>query len=182
VVVQAILGSHPEVEVIRNTTIDSGPAWIALRLLQVSALIIASLMATARTGSVELASALAWFTAPLRILRVPVESVALALALSLSLVPAMTADLERLRQAQVARGIDPRAFGPRVRLRLKALLIAPLVVLAFRRAYLVAEAMHVRGWNANVRRTHWRPVSRPLLDLAVLALAMAMCGTIVIAL
>jgi energy-coupling factor transport system permease protein len=144
-------------------------------MIQVVTLVLASVAASSGAGAVELAGAMSWYLAPLRLVRLPVDALALSAGIGLSLVPTMTDDIDRLRGAQLARGIDARHASLPHRLRLRSQLVAPLFVLAFRRAYVLAEALHVRGWRADRRRTTWRPQRLGVLDLLI-----PLCGLAVL--
>jgi len=154
--------------------LHSGFALAALRTLQVGAIILATLALSTRTPAVDLADALARLLRPLRVIRVPVDAMALIIATGIGFVPVLHDELDRLRIARAARGIRGRGRGPLARLRLESLLLLPLFVLAFRRAHLLAEALTVRGYDPDVTRTRWRRRLVPGGDIVLLVAALAL--------
>ncbi|MCW2956059.1 MAG: transporter related protein, partial [Thermoleophilia bacterium] len=172
VALQLLLGGAIDVELWPGREVSSGTLAAVVRILQVLAIIAATLVLTARTSTVDLAAAMARLLAPLRGVRVPVDELALVVATGLGFVPVLADELERLRLAQAARGIGARGRGPLARARVESMLLVPLFVLAFRRAHLLAEALAVRGYDPRAARTTWRPRSTPTLDVALLASGM----------
>lgn len=178
VVVQAFVAPSAQVSVAGGLVVESGAALAALHVLQVTVVVLAALCVTATTAPSHVARALRWLLAPLRAVRVPVDDVALVLAIGLGFVPVMGQELDRIRLAQRARGIEPRGLPPRLRLRVMVAAIVPLFVLAFRRARHLAEAMHVRGFVRGAPRIEyhaWRlgPVDVAAVLATVLVAAVA---------
>lgn len=165
VLLQAALGGDVKVELRAGSEVASGALAALFRLLQLTGVVLATLALTATTPAVDLAAALRWLLAPLRLLRVPVDALALVTATALGLLPALADELDRLRLAQAARGIAPRSGSPLARARTESMLLVPLFVIAFRRAHLLAEALAVRGYRPGAARTQWRPRRVPASDL-----------------
>lgn len=147
-------GGSVDVVAGHEAAIPAGAA--LLRSLQAAAIILITLALSAATAAVDLASALRWWLAPMRALRVPVDALAFVVATALGLVPTLADELERLRLAQRARGLRSDGASPRAGLRADARLLAPLFVAAFRRAHLLADALAVRGIDP-ARPTSTRP-------------------------
>ncbi|MBC7461576.1 MAG: ATP-binding cassette domain-containing protein [Thermoleophilia bacterium] len=168
VALQLIVGGAHQVELRRGLVTDLPAAGALLRVLQVAAMLLVTLALSTSTTTVDLAAAMRRLLAPLRLVRVPVDELALVTATGLGFVPVLTDELDRLQLAQRARGIVGR--GPVARARARSMLVVPLVVLAFRRARLVAEALTVRGADPlrPPRRT-WRPRTMPASDGLLLA-------------
>lgn len=167
VTLQLLVGGAHEVELRRGLTTDLPAAGALLRVLQVAAMLLVTLALSTSATTVDLAAAMRRLLAPLRLVRVPVDELALVTATGLGFVPVLTDELDRLELAQRARGIVGR--GALARARAKSMLVVPLVVLAFRRARLVAEALTVRGVDPlqPPRRT-WRPRTMPASDVLLL--------------
>lgn len=77
----------------------------------------------------------------------------LTLGFALRFLPTLAEEAERIREAQWARGLDPRAGGP-LRRTWKALvpLLMPLVVNVLRRSLHLAEALEARATFVHPRR------------------------------
>lgn len=73
---------------------------------------------------------------------------AFALGLSFRLLPLFLGQARRIREAQIARGLDLQAGGPIRRARAHLPLIAPVLLSAFRRADRLAVALECRGFGS----------------------------------
>ncbi len=140
-----------------------------LRAMQASGVVLVSLALASSTTTLDLATGVRRLFSPLRLVSVPIGTLAFVVATGLGLVPAMADEFERLRLAQRARGLrDPRA-NLASRVRADTSLAAPLFVAAFRRAHLMADALAVRGVDPRAAVRPWRPMVAPSLDLLALA-------------
>lgn len=114
---------------------------IGWRLLLLAGIAI---ILTATTSPLALTSALEVLLRPLEKIKLPVRQLALMMGLALRFIPIIAEEGQMLRQAQLSRGgyIED---GPWV-LRIKTLyaMIVPLIVLSFKRADLLAQAMEAR--------------------------------------
>lgn len=176
---QFLVGA-PEVTVVGDQVVQSPTAQAAMLVMRLLAMALLAFLVTSTTAAMDVAFALERLFAPLRLVRLPVADMALLFALAIGFVPMMAAELERLQQAQAARGARARGFAPRMRLRLRIAVIVPLVVLAFRRARHLAEAMRVRGFARGARRTRFREYHLGAGDLAVVALAITVATAAVL--
>lgn len=172
-VMQVSFGGAPEIAVWRGTQVASDAAHVALRAGQVVTVVLASLALVAGVGAVRMAGGLRWLLGPLRLLRVPVDDLALVLALGMAFAPGMVGELELLRRARRARGIDERRLGPRARVLLWQSLFVPLFTLAFRRAAQLADAMTVRGFVRGAPRTSYPALTSVGANLAIAIVAIA---------
>lgn len=181
VIFQGALGAGQSVAVAGSITVESGYAQAAVRSMQVTTIVLASFLLTSTTAPVQIAAALRALLSPLRQLRVPVDDMSLMMAIGLSFVPTMTAELERLQLAQRARGADVAGLGLAMRVRLRAALLVPLVVLAFRRAHALAEAMRIRGYVRGGTRSSYAEPRIGGGDVALFAGACLIAALAVIA-
>jgi energy-coupling factor transport system ATP-binding protein len=174
VALQLLFSGGTETDVTRSWSSDAPALAAILRALQATGVVLATLALSGATATTDLAAAIRALLGPLRVLRVPVDTLAFVVATGLGLVPAMADELERLRLAQRARGIrrvDARLLQ---RLRDDAQLLAPLFVAAFRRAHLLADALAVRGYDPRARHRPWRPRTSPGCDLLLLVAGVAL--------
>lgn len=160
---------------------DQPAARAALRVLQITIVVLATFALTATVATAELARGFAWYLRPLALVRVPVQDLGLLLATSLGFVTLTEQSLEQLRKAQRARGLDADRLGLRARLQLRTALIVPLLVLSFRHAVTTADAMRVRGYVRGQQRSTWRPAHAGRADvLVLLAAAVVAAGAVVL--
>jgi len=106
----------------------------ALTITRVLLLVLLAALVTLTTRSEALVDTLEAALRPLSSVGVDVRRVTLTLSLTLSAIPVIVGHAQRLREAQLARG---------VRLGLRAIL--PLLVMSLRHADEVADAMIARG-------------------------------------
>jgi energy-coupling factor transport system ATP-binding protein len=174
VALQLLVGGAPDVELRRGVAATSSIAPALMRAMQASAVVLVTLVLSARTSALDLSTALRRLLAPLRFIGVPVAALAFVIATGLGLVPAMSDELERLRLAQRARGLRPAGRGTITRLRADLRLIGPLFVAAFRRAHLLADALAVRGLDPRRALRPWRSMHVPSSDTALLIAGIAL--------
>jgi energy-coupling factor transport system permease protein len=96
-------------------------------------------------------AAVKYFLRPLKLLRVPVDDIAVMIMLALRLMPILLTEKERVETAQKARGYNLRRSG--FIIRIKAFLSLTLTVLTgvFRRADELALAMEARNYQRGER-------------------------------
>lgn len=115
-------------------------------------LVLASYVVCLTTSSSELLDAFGWFIGPLRTLKVPVDDIALTLALSVRFIPVIQQEFARIRAAQLSRGGDATGSFAR-RLAVWGSAFGALFVGLFRHADLLALAMDARCYGAGGART-----------------------------
>ena len=94
----------------------------------------------------------------LKIIKVPVHEIAMMMSIALRFLPVLTAEVDKIERAQMARGADFES-GNIVR-RAKALVpvLVPLLFSAFRRAGELATAMEARCYHGGEGRTRMKPL------------------------
>ncbi len=114
-------------------------------------LMIAAVLLTLTTAPSQMIAAIKFFLKPLKLLRVPVDDVALMIMLALRLMPILLTEKEKVETAQKARGYNLRQSG--FMIRIKAFLSLALTVLTgvFRRADELALAMEARNYQRGER-------------------------------
>ena len=115
--------------------------------------VAASFVVCLTTSAEELLAAFGWFLGPLRRLGVPVDDIALTLALSVRFIPVIEREFTQIRAAQVSRGADS-ATSLVQRARTWAGAFTALFVGLFRHASTLSSAMDSRCYGASRTRTH----------------------------
>ena len=94
----------------------------------------------------------------LKIIRIPVHEIAMMMSIALRFLPVLTAEVDKIERAQMARGADFES-GNLIR-RAKALIpvLVPLLFSAFRRAGELATAMEARCYHGGEGRTRMKPL------------------------
>ncbi|MFN0149817.1 MAG: energy-coupling factor transporter transmembrane component T family protein [bacterium] len=147
---------------------------IGLSLALLMTLLFANLL-TLTTSPVDVADALRATLAPLARLRVPVEDLALVALITLRFVPTLLDEAERIRKAQIARGLAP-GRGLLARVRASLPLFVPLIEGAFRKSDELAVALEARGYEPNAVRTSYRQLAFAARDVVAVALGCAAAG------
>ncbi len=168
-----------------DPVIDVGGAGLGLggllNFLRFTALSIVLLglggMVSWTTNVAEIAPAVATLCRPLRLLRVPVDDWAAALALSLRAFPMLIDEFRVLYAARRLRPKRPattrRERGRRLAAELVDLMTAAVTV-TLRRADEIGDAITARGGIGQISASPARPKLR---DAVALAVVLAVCGT-----
>lgn len=144
-------------------------------------LVVASLVVTYTTTSTQMTDALATFMRPLRRVHVPVDDVAMVFSIALRFIPVTAEEFGRVHDAQWARGAAFAEGSLWERLRAWQTVLIPLFVGLFRRADSLAVAMDARCYGApGIERTSLAARRFAARDLAVLAVALAVCAALAV--
>jgi len=94
-------------------------------------------------------------------------------SISLRFVPTLLEEVERIKEAQMARGADFASGGLVKKLKKMATLVIPLILCTFRRADELALAMEGRGYHRGPR-TYLHELKFSRVDYAALFAVMAL--------
>ncbi len=128
-------------------------AKIFLRLVY---LVMGSSVLTLTTTPVDLTHAVESLLKPLRVRKFPVHEFALIMSLTLSFIPSLIDETDRIIRAQKARGADFDTGGLIKRAKAFVPILIPLLVGGFRRAEELANAMNSRCYEGATKRTCMR--------------------------
>lgn len=154
---------------------DGGIIFAAKMLLRLTLLVIGSNLLTLTTTPVELTHAIESLLAPLNVVKFPVKDFALIMSLTLSFIPSLIEETDRIVRAQKARGADFDTGSVFKRARAFVPILIPLLVGGFRRADELANAMNSRCYEGSTKRTRlvtmklsWRDAVGAFVTLSVL--------------
>ena len=139
---------------------------------QLTLLVATGSLLTLSTPATELAEGMERLLRPARILKVSPRDLALMLSLALRFIPAISMEMDSLKEAAAARGAHFEAGRPLRRLRAFSCLAAPLCLAVFRRCDELVAAMEARGYDGGAR-TSLRPLVLTLSDRLVIAASSA---------
>ena len=133
-------------------------------------LVVVSSLLTYTTTPTMLTDALERLLSPLKVIKVPVHTLAMIMTLALRFIPVLIEEIERIMNAQKARGaqLDTGKMTDRVKALVPVLI--PLFISAFRRADELAMAMECRCYRGGDGRTRLkvlRCTRQDYIDLAV---------------
>ena len=135
---------------------QEGLVFAAKMLLRLTYLVIGSSILTLTTTPVDLTHAVESLLKPLRIIKFPVHEFALIMSLTLSFIPSLIEETDRIIRAQKARGADFDTGGLIKRAKAFVPILIPLLVGGFRRAEELANAMNSRCYEGATKRTQMR--------------------------
>lgn len=175
----ALAGGSPTIP-IGGLDVGLGGALHFLRITALSIVLLAlGLMVSWTTNVAEIAPALATLGRPLRVLRIPVDEWAVALALALRAFPMLVDEFQVL---YAARRLRPKRFtrgrGARRRRYAAELidLLSAAVTVSLRRADEMGDAITARGGTGQLSANPARP---KLADLVAVAVVIAVSGAAV---
>jgi len=162
-----------------NITVSrSGLAEGGLVVLRFLCLIVAAVILTMTTTPARMIAAIKFFLRPLKVLRVPVDDIAVMMMLAMRLMPLLLMEKERIETAQKARGYDLRGAAMAVRLKAFMALTKTVLLGVFRRADELASAMEARSYSRGKRTTfvELKMRSADYISLTILFIA---CGVLI---
>jgi len=128
-------------------------------------LILSASILTMTTLPSELISGIERLLRPLKFLGISSHNVAMMMSLALRFVPTILEEMQRIKEAQLARGADFETGGVFRKAKAAAFLAMPLVVNSCRRVEELAAAMEGRGYQGGPR-TYMRELRMTGLDYA----------------
>lgn len=142
-------------------------------------LVVISSMLTYTTTPTMLTDAIEKLLSPLKIFKIPVSTLAMMMTLALRFIPTLVDEIDRITNAQKARGanLDDGNFMQRI----KALvpIIVPLFVSSIRRAIELADAMDCRCYTGGPGRTRMKQMKFHLRDFEVLFVVAVLIAAII---
>ena len=142
-------------------------------------LIIASSILTYTTVPTMLTDAIERLLSPLKVFRISVHSWAMMMTLALRFIPTLIEEIERITNAQKARGADFENGNLIERVKALIPVLVPLFVSSFKRAYDLAFAMSCRCYTGGEGRTRMKKMKFSLRDVfTLLFFAVGLAGII----
>jgi ABC-type cobalt transport system, permease component CbiQ and related transporters len=148
----------------REGLINAG--YIAARFLLI---IFMSTLLTLTTQPLEIADGLEYLISPLRVIKFPVNEVALMLSIALRFVPKLMDETTKIMNAQRARGVDFNNGSLLKRAKALLPLLIPLMMSSIDIASDLTTAMISRGYRDGEGRTRYRILKWQARDSWVLA-------------
>ena len=110
-------------------------------------LIVAAVLLTMTTQPSQMIAAIKFFLHPLKLLRVPVDNIAVMIMLALRLMPVLLAQKDRIEIARRARGYNIRKLSIISHIRAFISLATSILLSVFARADELAVAMEARNYQ-----------------------------------
>lgn len=148
--------------------------------VRIICLVVLSSLLTYTTTPTMLTDALERILSPLKVFRIKVHTLAMMMTLALRFIPTLIEEIDRIMNAQKARGADLENGSLIERAKALVPIFIPLMVSSFRRAYELAFAMTCRCYTGGDMRTRMKQMKLCPRDfVAALSLVLMVAGIIV---
>lgn len=148
-------------------TVTSKGLYTALfMIIRIVFLIMSSSILTYTTVPTDLTDAIEKLLSPLKIFKIQVHTLAMMMTLALRFIPTLIEEIERITNAQKARGADFESGKFTERIKALVPVLIPLFVSSFRRAYELAFAMSCRCYTGGEGRTRMKQMKIGAKDIA----------------
>lgn len=131
-------------------------------------IIVSSSILTYTTVPTMLTDAIEKLLSPLTLFKIPVNPFAMIMTLALRFIPTLIEEIEKITNAQKARGADFESGKLLQRIKAVIPIIIPLVVSSFRRAAELADAMNCRCYTGENTRTRMKKMKFGFKDFVTL--------------
>ena len=139
-----------------NIIVGSSLQVTIITVLRFIYIVLYTSILTLTTPPTEITYGLEKLFSPLRLIGVPVNKMALSISLALRFIPTIIDQGNKIIKSQASRGIDYYHSNFKGKLLALKSLVIPMFVLSFKKADDLADAMEVRLYNVNSRRTNFR--------------------------
>lgn len=139
-------------------------------VLRIVCLIIGSSLLTYTTTPTALTDGIERLFSPLRYLHIEVHDIAMMMTIALRFIPTLIDEVDRIMNAQKARGADLESGGLVQRAKALVPVFVPLLLSAFRRADDLAYAMDCRCYHGGDGRTRMKQMKLHGKDFVALSI------------
>ncbi len=164
----------------RVTITDKGVYTALFTAIRIIMLVVVSSLLTYTTTPTMLTDALERLLSPLKVFKIQVHTLAMIMTLALRFIPVLIEEIERIMNAQKARGADLESGGLIKRAKALIPILIPLFVSAFRRAYELAFAMECRCYTGGEGRTRMKKMKLAARDFVALAICILFVVAVVL--
>lgn len=146
----------------------------AFILCRIVLLVIGPALVTLTTTPVDMADAIEFLLAPLKIVKVPVHAFGMIMSIALRMIPTLFEETQRIMNAQKARGacFDHGNIFRRIGALVPVLI--PLFVSAFKRSADLADAMESRCYNGGKGKTRMKVLRFRAGDIIAMLISAAL--------
>lgn len=149
-------------------------------IIRIVTLVVLSSLLTYTTTPTMLTDGLERLLSPLKILHIKVDTLAMMMTLALRFIPTLIEEIERIMNAQKARGADLETGNLIERAKALIPIFVPLMVSSFRRAYELAFAMTCRCYTGGEGRTRMKQMKLSLRDFICLFVCLAVLAGVIL--
>lgn len=150
--------------------------FIFVRLITI---IVMTSLLTFTTMTTDLNFAIESLLKPLKIIKFPVDMIAMLLSLTLRYIPTLLSETEKIMKAQASRGVDFKESKMKEKIVQVISLLLPVFVISFNRAEDLANAMDVRGYVIGAKRTKIDQYRIGFIDIFALVMSFVILSGII---
>ncbi len=143
-------------------------------------LIVASFMLTFTTKILDFADGLESLLAPLKKIKFPAHEITMIITIALRFVPIILEELDKIKKAQMSRGVDFETGSILKKLKNFIPILIPLFISAFKRADDLAMAMEARCYRGDINRTRLKVLKTSKNDYIAIGFLLVYLGIIVL--
>jgi len=132
---------------------DEGLLRAGFIFLRIANVIIITSLLTFTTMTTDLNFGIESLLRPLKVVKFPVDVVAMMLSLTLRYIPTLLGETEKIMKAQASRGVDFKESKFKDKVIQVISLLIPIFVISFKRSEDLGNAMEVRGYVIGQKRT-----------------------------
>lgn len=122
---------------------------------QLLSAILLALILSFSTPPSAITSAIEWFTTPLALLKLSPSEFSMTVFLAMRFVPIFQQELEKIRDAQISRGIDFQSGSALKKGKRLLGIFHPAFISTIRRSEMLAQAISSRGFIPGHKRSHF---------------------------
>jgi energy-coupling factor transporter transmembrane protein EcfT len=139
-------------------------------------LLISAAVLTRTTSPTETVRGIEGLLRPLGLLGIPSHDIAIMIAIALRFVPVFLEEIERIKEAQMARGAEFKTGTLLQRTKAAIGMLTPLIVGFARRADELAIAMEARGYSRGLSRTYMTELRISRTDYGAMGIMILITG------
>lgn len=147
--------------------------------VRITNVIIMTSLLTFTTMTTDLNYAIESLLKPLKVIKVPVDVMAMMLSLTLRYIPTLLGETEKIMKAQASRGVDFKESKFKEKVIQIVSLLIPVFVISFKRAEDLGNAMEVRGYVIGAKRTKIDQYTIGFSDIATLVISLIILAIII---
>ena len=145
--------------------------------IRIFTMILMTLLLTSTTKSLDIAFAFEWFLTPFKLIKLPVANIALVMSLALRFIPLILEETQKIKKAQESRGVDFEKGNIFKRIKSFVSILVPLLTSSYETSIQMADAMEVRGFEPNKKRTKYNIRKFGYNDALALVFLVVTCAT-----
>ena len=152
----------------------------AFLVMRIITLICISLLLTLTTKPTELNVGLEKLLSPLKMFKINVAVFTMIVSIALRFIPTLINETNKILKAQASRGVDFKEGNLKQKVSQIVSLIVPMFIIAYRRAFDLAEAMEARGYDPDSERTSIAVLKFKVKDYVTLISSMIIMTMLII--